>query len=88
MRQTNNIITAANNNVGIRIDTKQPPPVTIRRALLRRPGCVVGIPVAFATFLFISVTPVKRFQLKPYAFFRVILLLLLFILDLFEYRAY
>lgn len=75
------------------IDTKQPPPVAIRRALLRRPCFVVGIPVVFATFLFTSVTPVKRFMLNPYVFLRAILFTpLLFLLDysplVEDYHAY
>ena len=68
---------AENNSVGIIIETKQPPPVAIRLALFLRPCFVVGIPVALDTFLFTSVTPVRRFMLNPYVFLLAMLLLLL-----------
>jgi hypothetical protein len=47
-----------------RIEIKHPPPVTILPIFLCLPDFVVGIPVAFAIFLFAFVIPVALFQLN------------------------
>lgn len=61
----------------INIESKHPPPVAILPALARLPCLVVGMPVAFAIFLFADVTPSALFALNvtPGIFFAITILL-------------